>query len=311
MTGAPRAVVCGYGEMATVGLETLHDAGFDVPLLLTHEDDPGETAWWRSAADWARARGVDVSTSERPGGDETLRRVAALRPDFLFSFYYRSLLPPAFLALGPRGALNLHGSLLPRYRGRAPVNWVLVRGETATGVTLHYMDEKPDHGDLVAQAEVAIDPSDTALTLSRKLAAAAAALLRRTLPLLREGRAARVPQDHARATYFGRRTPADGRIDWSESATRIYDLVRAVTRPWPGAFTDFDGRRLFVWWGSATGGGGRGGAVPGRVLGSADGGVLIACGEGAFLAQHVEAEGAGPLQGAAVAGLLRPGARLG
>ncbi|HEV8122265.1 MAG TPA: formyltransferase family protein, partial [Candidatus Polarisedimenticolia bacterium] len=120
---APRAVVCGYSEIATIGLECLVEAGFTVPLFLTHEDAPGETIWWRPPAERARALGIEVSAPHPLDTPEMRARIAALRPDFLFSFYYRQMLGEPLLAVAARGAYNMHGSLLPAYRGRAPVNW--------------------------------------------------------------------------------------------------------------------------------------------------------------------------------------------
>jgi methionyl-tRNA formyltransferase len=157
------------------------------------------------------------------------------------------MLATAVLDTATRGALNLHGSLLPKYRGRSPTNWVLVNGERETGVTLHYMVAKPDAGDIVAQRRVPIDDDDTALTLYRKQADAAQALLREVVPQLAAGTAPRRPNDVAAGSYYGGRTPGAGRIDWTAGARAIFNLVRAVTHPWPGAFATWRDRPLFVW----------------------------------------------------------------
>jgi methionyl-tRNA formyltransferase len=314
---APRAVVCGYGEMAAIGLECLLEAGYTIPLFVTHADDPGETIWWRSPADLARARGIEVATPADLSAPAERARLAAAVPDFLFSFYYRSMIGAPVLAIPGRGALNLHGSLLPRYRGRAPINWVLVEGETTTGVTLHYMDEKPDHGDIVDQIAVPIAFQDTARTLFDKAAAAARVLLARTLPRLADGTADRRPQAHAEATYFGRRTPADGRIDWSWPAVRVHNLVRAVTRPFPGAFTVLAGRRLLIW--SACPAGKEASsaaektppAAPGTVLRCDATGVIVACGEGTLLVRAAQIETGPELAGPGLAAALPGGTRLG
>ncbi len=317
MSGPPRAVVCGYGEMAALGLECLFEAGFAVPLFITHADDPGETIWWRSPAALARQRGVEVTTAALADPAVTAR-VAAAEPDFLFSFYYRSMIAAGVLAIPRRGALNLHGSLLPRFRGRAPINWVLVQGETTTGVTLHYMDEKPDHGDIVDQEAVPIDFEDTARSLFDKAAAAARVLLRRALPRLAAGTAARRPQAHEQASYFGRRTPADGRIDWSWPALRIHNLVRAVSRPYPGAFTEVAGRRLLVWSArpavasSLDASTRPPAAAPGTVLGPGAGGLLVACGAESLLVRLAQFENGPDLaDGPALALALPAGTRLG
>ena len=250
MSGAsgPRVVVLAYSEVGHAALSTLLELGADVALVVTHADSPGETLWFPSVRERAAAAGVPVILPADANADEAVARMRAARPDFLFSFYFRQMLSPRVLALAPRGALNLHGSLLPRYRGRSPVNWALLHGETETGVTLHYMDEKPDHGDIVGQRAVAIERADTALTLTRKLARAGSELLREVVPALFAGTAPRRPQDHARSSYFGGRRPEDGEIDWAEPAERIRNLVRAVTDPWPGAFARFRGEPLRIWW---------------------------------------------------------------
>ncbi|HEY4594200.1 MAG TPA: formyltransferase family protein, partial [Thermoanaerobaculia bacterium] len=155
-----KAVVLGYHTMGCLGFDALLRHGFEVAAVLTHRDDPREEIWWDSLAARAEARGVPVHYPQDPKSPEFHDLIASYAPDFLFSFYYRYMIPPAVLELAPRGALNLHGSLLPRYRGRAPVNWVLVEGESETGVSLHYMVAKPDAGDLVDQEAVAIDFAD-------------------------------------------------------------------------------------------------------------------------------------------------------
>ncbi|MCL2669440.1 MAG: hypothetical protein FWE89_02030, partial [Syntrophaceae bacterium] len=153
------------------------------------------------------------------------------------------------LGLAPAGAFNLHGSLLPSYRGRCPVNWVLIHGETQTGVTLHHMVAKADAGDIVGQKLVPIDRSDRAVTLYRKLCAAAGTLLDEFLPPLITGKAPRIRQDLSKGSYFGGRRPEDGQIDWHWSNERIYNLIRAVTDPYPGAFAFLPGwKKLLIWW---------------------------------------------------------------
>ena len=244
-----KTVVMGYHTMGGLGFGALLRHGFDVKAVFTHRDDPHEEIWWESLAERAMAKGVPVYYPESlkdPKWGEIIRSIA---PDFIFSFYFRFMIPPDILGIPKMGALNLHGSLLPRYRGRAPVNWVLVNGETETGVSLHYMVAKPDAGNLVDQERGPIAFDDTARTLFTKLEAAAARLLDRTLPKLKTGTAPSTPMDLTKGSYFGGRKPEDGRIDWRWPALRIYNLVRAVTHPYPGAFTTLRGRKLFVWWG--------------------------------------------------------------
>jgi methionyl-tRNA formyltransferase len=240
-------VVAGYSDVGARCTKWLLDAGEPVRLVYTHPDAPGETRWWDSLADLARSRGVDVRVVESLDAPSEAARLAALAPEFLFSFYFRRMIPPAVLAAPSRGALNMHGSLLPQFRGRAPVNWAILKGATKTGASLHYMTEKPDSGDLVDQEPVPIGPDDDALTVARSVGDAAVKVLARAWPLLKAGRAPRHPQDLTRGSYFGARKPEDGLIDWIKPAKEIHDLVRAVTHPWPGAFTDLFGPKVTIW----------------------------------------------------------------
>jgi methionyl-tRNA formyltransferase len=241
-----RAVVFAYHNVGVRCLRAVVDSGIDVPLVLTHEDNPAETIWFDSVARTAAEYGIATISPSDPNATDVVNRIAALEPDFLFSFYYRSMLKHPLLGLPPRGALNMHGSLLPKYRGRVPVNWAIIHGETETGATLHYMDAKADSGDIVAQEAVRILPDDTAREVLDKVTDAADRVLRGALPALVAGRAPRVPQDARAATYFGGRNAEDGRIDWSKSAATIHNLVRAVAPPYPGALTRIAGSKARV-----------------------------------------------------------------
>jgi len=242
-----RAVVFAYSEVGVRCLRELLAQEVQVPLLFTHADDPHESRWFGSVRELGEARGLRVETADDPNTLEWLAEGRRARPDFVFSFYYRHLLSPAWLALPKHGALNMHGSLLPKYRGRAPVHWAIIHGETTTGASLHYMLEKPDAGALVDQQSVAILENDTALEVSLKVAEAAAQVLKRTLPKLIAGSATARALDLSAGSYFGRRRPEDGRIDWRAGARAVHDLVRAVAPPFPGAFTEVNGGRLEVW----------------------------------------------------------------
>jgi methionyl-tRNA formyltransferase len=243
-----RLVVFAYHQVGFVCLEELLAQGAEVAAVVTYADDPGENVWWDSVGELARRHGIPVLLPEDVNAPAFVETLRDLRPDIIFSFYFRDLLSDEILAIPPRGGLNMHGSLLPHYRGRAPVNWVLVNGETETGVTLHYMVRRADAGDIVGQRRVPIAFEDTAHTLYAKIVDAARATLHEAWPLLRDGCAPRRPQDLASGSYVGRRRPEDGRIDWSWPALRCYNLIRAVTHPYPGAFTSLDGRKLFIWW---------------------------------------------------------------
>ena len=282
-------VLFAYHEMGRACLEALLALGAPVVALFSHRDAPAEEIWWRSCADLARANSIPIYLPESIGADE-IAQVAALRPAIIYSFYYRNLLPEKLIALAPLGAYNLHGSLLPKYRGRAPVNWMLANGERESGATLHHMVARADAGDIVAQRALEIADDDTALTLYRKIVPIGADLIRRYHPLIASGTAPRRTQDLAQGSYFGRRRPEDGRIDWNWPARRIFNLVRAVTHPYPGAFGFLNGRKLYVWVAKiATETGTRGAA--GEVIAErADGAIEVAAGAGSVMISCVQIE---------------------
>ncbi|MBN2123016.1 MAG: bifunctional UDP-4-amino-4-deoxy-L-arabinose formyltransferase/UDP-glucuronic acid oxidase ArnA [Deltaproteobacteria bacterium] len=242
-----KAIVLAYHDIGCRGLEALLRNGFEVSAVFTHRDDPGENTWFDSVAKLAASRGIPVYSPEDINHPLWVRRIREAAPDILFSFYYRRLIGPGILEIPTAGCLNLHGSLLPEYRGRCPVNWVLVKGEKETGVTLHYMTPRPDDGDIVCQDAVAILEEDTARSLHEKMANAAAGMLDRILPQIRAGTTPRYPQDHSLATYFGGRGPKDGEIDWTKGAEEVRNLVRAVTLPYPGAFSHTGDRKCIFW----------------------------------------------------------------
>ena len=233
---AVQAVVFGYHDVGVRCLRVLLDAGVAVPLVVTHRDSPDERIWFGSVAQLAQSRGIETLVSEDM--DQLRERIRAISPEFMFSFYYRRMLPPEVLALARKGAFNMHGSLLPKYRGRAPVNWAILKGESETGATLHEMVAKPDAGRIVDQERVPIGPDETAAEVFAKVSDAAETVLKRSLPHLLAGTASLKKQDLSKGSYFGARRPEDGRIDWSKSALEIHNLVRAVAPPYPGAFTD-------------------------------------------------------------------------
>jgi methionyl-tRNA formyltransferase len=242
----PRAVVFAYHNVGARCLRVLLARGVDVALVVTHEDNPLENIWFESVAAVAAEYGIETITPREPADDILRDAVRRAQPEFIFSFYYRHMLPTDLLALAPRGAYNMHGSLLPKYRGRVPTNWAVLNGETETGATLHEMSVKPDAGAIVGQTSVPILPDDTAQQVFDKVTVAAEQTLWRVLPALLAGEAPHLPNDIANGSYYGGRKPEDGRIDWSLPAGRVYDLVRAVAPPYPGAFTDIGDERFIV-----------------------------------------------------------------
>jgi methionyl-tRNA formyltransferase len=291
-----RIIFLGYHNIGYACLEALielsRELGDEIVAVVTHADDPRENIWFASVRQLAFENYLPVYQPANPNDPAFVAAMQALQPDFLFSGYYRHMLKQPVLDLPRLGALNLHGSLLPRYRGRCPVNWVLVFGETETGVTLHYMEEKADRGDIVGFKRVPIAFEDTALTLSAKMTVAAPELMREAYPLLRAGTAPRLTQDHAQASYFGGRKSEDGKIDWRQPATAIYNLMRAVTHPYPGAFTTLAGRKLFIWNGRPLAVAMAAPDVPGRITIALPGeGLIVATGNGRFLITQAQWEG--------------------
>ena len=240
------AVVFAYHNVGVRCLSVLLAQGVQVALVVTHEDKPGENIWFDSVEALARRHALRVIKPEDPNAAAVVAEIRALQPDFLFSFYYRNMLGQELLALPRRGAYNMHGSLLPKYRGRVPVNWAVIKGERETGATLHEMVAKPDAGGIVEQQAVPIGPEDTAAEVFAKVTEAAEQLLARALPALIAGTARIRPQDLAQGGYYGGRKPEDGRIDWTKSAEEVHNLVRGVAPPYPGAFTQIGGLTLRI-----------------------------------------------------------------
>ena len=241
------AVVFAYHNVGVRCLSVLLHHGVRVPLVVTHRDNPAENIWFDSVEKLARLHGIPVITPDDPNTAEVVAKVAVAQPDFLFSFYYRNMLKKALLDIPTRAAYNMHGSLLPNYRGRVPVNWAIIHGERETGATLHAMNEKPDNGAIVAQQAVPILINDTAKDVFDKVTVAAEMALDGVLSALLVGRAPHRGQDLTQGAYFGGRKPEDGRIDWRQDALAIHNFVRALSRPYPGAFADVAGRRMIVW----------------------------------------------------------------
>jgi UDP-4-amino-4-deoxy-L-arabinose formyltransferase/UDP-glucuronic acid dehydrogenase (UDP-4-keto-hexauronic acid decarboxylating) len=244
-----KAVVFAYHNIGIVGLEALAQEKFDIRAIFSHVDDPGENIWFGSVAEWGKKNQIPVFCPKNVNTPEWIGMIREIFPEVIFSFYYRNLLSNDILMIPSAGSFNLHGSLLPAYRGRSPVNWVLVNGEGRTGVTLHHMLKAPDAGDIVGQKEVPIEFEDTAYTLYQKLCVKEKELLEEVLPLIKRGIAPRVAQNLSQGSYYGGRRPDDGKIDWSWPVMKIYNLIRAVTEPYPGAFTYLPGgEKLFIWW---------------------------------------------------------------
>ena len=245
----PRILFFGYSEVGHDCLALLLERGDNVVALVTHEDNPDEKIWFKTPAAAARERGLPVFTPDSVNTPDWVERIAQLAPDLILSVYYRHMISERILDLAPLGAFNMHGSLLPKYRGRAPINWAVLHGEPRIGMTLHRMVKRADAGAIVDQEGVEIDPRDTAEQAFRKVLPCArrgaGAPDRR--PARRHGpgnSAGRKPGHLFRRSQRRRTAASTGR----RPSRQIFNLVRAVTDPYPGAFTDVNGDRLMVWW---------------------------------------------------------------
>jgi methionyl-tRNA formyltransferase len=240
------AVVFAYHDVGINCLKALLAAGIKIDLVVTHQDDPNENVWFGSVAKLCADQKIPYIT---PNADELINLIPKLQklsPDYIFSFYYRHMIPAQILACAKIAALNMHGSLLPKYRGRAPVNWAILHGETQTGATLHIMEAKPDAGDIVGQSTVSIGPDETATDVFGKVSQAAVIVIEQALPNLMQGKVPCKPNELQKGSYFGGRKPADGQIHWNQMAVQVHNLVRAVAPPYPGAFTDHQGKTMII-----------------------------------------------------------------
>jgi len=240
------AVVFAYHDVGVNCLKALLGAGIQIDLVVTHQNDPHENVWFGSVAKLCEDQKIPYITPDANQLIDLVPQLQKLTPDYLFSFYYRHMIPAELLACARIGALNMHGSLLPKFRGRAPVNWAILQGATETGATLHMMEVKPDAGDIVGQSTVSIGPNETATDVFGKVSQAAVTVINLVLPELIQGRIPRKPNNLAQGSYFGGRKPADGQILWHQTAQQVHNLVRAVAPPYPGAFTDWQGQRMIV-----------------------------------------------------------------
>jgi UDP-4-amino-4-deoxy-L-arabinose formyltransferase/UDP-glucuronic acid dehydrogenase (UDP-4-keto-hexauronic acid decarboxylating) len=296
-----KAIVLAYHNIGCAGIKALLRNGFEIAAVFTHNDDPKEKIWFESVARLAAAHDIPVYAPEDINHPIWVQRMKEMNPDILLSFYYRNMVGSSILEIPPEGCLNLHGSLLPAYRGRCPINWVLVNGEKETGVTLHHMTPRPDDGDIVCQSRIAIERDDTAKILHEKAAQVTSEMLDEILPQILNGSAPRQPQEPAKASYYGGRGPADGEIDWFGSSDQVRNLVRAVTDPFPGAFTHVGDRKCFFW-NVSEAVNAEAGKSPGEIL-SVDP-LVIACGKGTIRVDFGEREGGIYMSGSQLASEL-------
>jgi len=243
-----KILVFAYSAVGHACLDYLIQQKETIVSVVTHKDNPQETLWFPSVAKLAEAHAIPILTPENPNDPLFINHIKDLRPDLIFSFYYRHILAEEILNIPARGALNIHGSLLPKYRGRAPVNWAIIHGETQTGATLHHMVKKLDAGDIVDQIAFPIGKSDTAGKVMEMMIQASVQLLIRQLDALKAGTAPRTPLDLSKGTYFGGRSAKDGIINWQQTPQEIHNLIRSQLpySQYPGATTTYKGKALRI-----------------------------------------------------------------
>ena len=245
-----KVLFCGTPEFAVPTLEAIHGAGHSLLAVVTQPDRPRGRGMKLAAPPVKAAAeklGLTVEQPEKLRGQAGQKLLQSYRPEVVVIVGYGQIIPADLLTLPPQGWINLHASLLPKYRGAAPVQWALIRGETRTGVTTMQIDQGMDTGPVLLQQEVSIGPEDTSVTLAERLAGMGADLMLRTLAGLAQGSLAPRPQDHSQASKAPLLKKEDGRVSWSWTAEEIYNRIRGLL-PWPGAYTGFRGQVLRLWW---------------------------------------------------------------
>jgi methionyl-tRNA formyltransferase len=303
----------GTSAFAVPSLERLLAAHHAVLAVVTQPDRPqgrGRRIASSPVKQLALAHRLRILQPRRAGDPQLLAELKSLAPQVIVVAAYGQLLRPALLAIPPFGCVNVHASLLPKYRGAAPINWALIRGERITGVTIMLIDETLDTGPILLQSELAIDLSDDAGTLQERLAACGAETLVRALHGVESGALTPMPQDHAQATYAPKLRKEDGIIVWDRSAVDLANLIRGVT-PWPGAVTTHQGKLLRVWRAASMAKSEAG--TPGRVATIDSLGAWVETGEGSLVLVEVQPASGRRMDAAAYARGhgLRPGDVLG
>lgn len=290
-----RIVFMGTPDFAVPSLLTLLKEGYEVVAAVTQPDRPKGRKRLLAPPPVkveAEKHGIPVFQPERIRRPEAVRQVAEYKPDLIVTAAFGQILPKAVLELPKHGCINVHASLLPKYRGGAPIQRAIMNGERVTGVTIMYMAEGLDTGDMLAKAELPIADDDTAGTMFDKLSIVGAELLKRTLPDLLAGRLTAVPQNDEEATLAPNIRREDEEIDWAKPAAAIFNQIRGLN-PWPGAFTSWNGENFKIWASRKPDGdgGGAGQAEPGTVLTVADRGIEVACGQGTLWLTQVQPAG--------------------
>ncbi len=316
MTSLLNIVFMGTPDFAVPSLEALLREGYNVVAVVTQPDRPQgrkKILTPTPVKEAAQRHGIPVLQPHRMRSPEAIEEIAALQPDVIVTAAYGQILPKAVLDLPKYGCLNVHGSLLPKYRGGAPIQRSIINGEKETGITLMYMAEGLDTGDMIAKSAVTIGDEDTSGTMFDKLSAAGAALLTEQLPLIIEGRAGRIPQNESEATYAPNLSREDERIDWAASSRDIYNRVRGLV-PYSGGYTLWNGEVFKIWATKLVEGEGvqASGQAPGTVLDLSERGIEVKTGDTSILLTRIQPAGKKAMDASEFirGGVMKPGTVL-
>lgn len=283
-----KIVFMGTPDFALASLDKLIDGGYEIAAVVTQPDRPkgrGKKLTPPPVKERALEAGLRVLQPERVKDSGFIEALKELSPDIIIVVAYGQILPEEIINLPAMGCINVHASLLPKYRGAAPINWCIINGESRTGVTTMYMDKGMDTGDILLQRETEIGENETAGELHDRLAALGADLLLETLEGLQRNEVERKAQDHSAATYAPQLDRETGRVDWNSDAKSIYNLIRG-TNPWPGCYTVYKGERMKLWEAKVLEQKSRGTA--GKVLEAGHGGMLVQAGSGTLLVTKIQ-----------------------
>jgi|GEM_PF-133928 len=283
-----RIGVFAYSEVGYVCLKTLIDMGENIPFVVTHKDSEDENIWFKSVSELAERHGIPVIKPNNVNEPKFVKLISSVKPDVMFSLYYRLIFGRKLLSVPALGCINLHGSLLPKYRGCAPVNWAIINGEQETGVTAHYMINKVDAGPIIFKKRIKIEKNDTGISVTQKVAAVGAEIIEEVVKHLKEGNLNAVPQNESESTYFGKRTPAMGHIKWQWSSEKIRNYIRALKYPMPGAFFIEDKRKCIILDGTPKR---SDNDSPGEIVSINDKSIVVGTGKGYFSVNALMIEG--------------------
>ncbi len=274
----------GFSDVGYRCLKHMIDGGYNVVGVFTHDTDPHEKQWFQTPESLAKENFIPVFKPSTLKTEKWFRKVRYMQPDLILSLYYRNIIPEEIFSQAKLGAYNMHGSYLPAYRGRAPLNWAIINGENYGGVSLHVLEKKFDTGAIVDQQKVEFSDDEYVGEIQPRISDAALAVFKRSLDSLLEGNPKTVEQDLSKASYFGKRTPEDGRIDFSKTAREVFNLIRGVSKPFPGAFAEIDGGETIFW--RAKIGGETNGEKPGTVVCKDP--LTVACADKYIVAEETE-----------------------